>query len=160
MNPTRTMSCGVELQMHLGSRVAVAVVWAGSCSSQLIPSLRTSICCRCSPKKQRKKERKKNTNAENVNWGAVKLAWLGSAHCLVSRVTHVTRRALSLYTRRDSSPPGLCYTEPLRLTQKTGRGALSHESVDRDVSRFQIHRSRSKPPALHQRVPGEGSGEK
>ena len=38
--------------MWLRSAVAVAVVQAGSCSSHLTPSLGTSICCRCSPKKR------------------------------------------------------------------------------------------------------------
>ena len=34
-----------RLQTHLGSCVAVAVVWAASCSSDLTPSLGTFICC-------------------------------------------------------------------------------------------------------------------
>ena len=39
------------------------------------------------------------------------------------------------------------------------REGVSREDVNGDVSCFQVHRSRAKPPALHQRVPGEGSGE-
>ena len=39
-----------RLQTWLGSGVAVAVVWAGSCSSDSPTSLGTSICCRSSPK--------------------------------------------------------------------------------------------------------------
>ena len=46
-------------QMHLRSGVAVAVVQAGGCSSDLTPSLRTCICHRCSP---RKKNKNKNKN--------------------------------------------------------------------------------------------------
>ena len=44
--------------MWLGSRVAVAVVQAGvsSYSSNLTPSLRTSICHRYDPKKKKKKK--------------------------------------------------------------------------------------------------------
>ena len=42
---------------HLGSHVAVAMAVAGSCSSNLTPSLGTSICLGHGPKKQ-KKERK------------------------------------------------------------------------------------------------------
>ena len=38
--------------MWLGSGVAVAVVPAGSCSSDWTPSLGTSICRRCDPKKK------------------------------------------------------------------------------------------------------------
>ena len=52
-------------QMQLGSHIAVALVlvqnlWqAGSCSSDSMPSLGTSICCRCSLKNQKKKKKKK-----------------------------------------------------------------------------------------------------
>ena len=42
-------------QMRLRSCIAVAVAVAGSCSSDLTPSLGTSICRRCSPKKKKKK---------------------------------------------------------------------------------------------------------
>jgi len=41
--------------MRLGSSVAVAVVQAGSCSSDSTPSLGTSICCGCGPEKKKKK---------------------------------------------------------------------------------------------------------
>ena len=40
-------------QMWLRSRVAMAVVQAGSCSSDSNPNLGTSMCPRCSPKKQK-----------------------------------------------------------------------------------------------------------
>ena len=49
-------SCGFDPWPHLvdsGSNVAVAVIQAGSCSSNSTPSLGTSICCRCRPKKQK-----------------------------------------------------------------------------------------------------------
>ena len=41
--------------MRLGSHVAVPVVLAGSCSSNLTPSLGTSMCHGCGPKKEKKK---------------------------------------------------------------------------------------------------------
>ena len=44
-----------RLQMRPGSPVSVALVQAGSCSSDLTPSLGVYICCGCSPRKQRKK---------------------------------------------------------------------------------------------------------
>ena len=47
-------SCSVDRwQMWLGSCIAlaVAVAVAANCSSDLISSLGTSICCRCGPKK-------------------------------------------------------------------------------------------------------------
>ena len=43
-----------RLQTRLGSGVAVAVVSAGSCSSNSAPRLGTSICHRCGPKKTKK----------------------------------------------------------------------------------------------------------
>ena len=43
-----------RLQMLRGSGVAVAVVWSGSCSSDSTPSLGTSVCRGCGPKKQKK----------------------------------------------------------------------------------------------------------
>ena len=44
-------------QTCLRSFVAVAVVQAGSCSSDSTPSLGTSICCRNGPKKKKKKRK-------------------------------------------------------------------------------------------------------
>ena len=44
-------------QMRLRSRVAVAVVWACSYSSDSTPSLGISICCRCGPKKTKNKQK-------------------------------------------------------------------------------------------------------
>uniref|UniRef100_A0A8C3WX78 Uncharacterized protein n=1 Tax=Catagonus wagneri TaxID=51154 RepID=A0A8C3WX78_9CETA len=45
-------------QMRLGSGVAVAVVQAGSCSSDSTPSQGTSICCGYNPKNTKKKKKK------------------------------------------------------------------------------------------------------
>ena len=45
-----------RLQTQLRSTVAgAAVTLASSCGSSATPSLRTSICCKCGPKKQTKK---------------------------------------------------------------------------------------------------------
>ena len=44
-------------QPWLGSCIAVALVEAGSCNSDLTPSLGTSRCCRCGPKRKRRKEK-------------------------------------------------------------------------------------------------------
>ena len=51
-------------QTQLRSHVAVAVVQAGSCSSNLTPSLGTSICCGYGPKKKKKKKEKKKGNRQ------------------------------------------------------------------------------------------------
>ena len=45
--------------MWLGSRIAVAVVYARGYSSDLTPRLGTSICHTCGPKKTKKKKKKK-----------------------------------------------------------------------------------------------------
>ena len=45
--------------MRLRSRIAVAVVEAGSYSSDATLSPGTSICHRCDPKRKKKKEREK-----------------------------------------------------------------------------------------------------
>ena len=49
-------------QMWLRSQVAVAVAYAGSCSSDSTPSLRTSICCRCTLKKKKSSLKRLNTD--------------------------------------------------------------------------------------------------
>ena len=53
------IQCRLEMwcrsQMQLGSCVALAVVEAGSYSSDLTPRLGTSISCRCGPKKEKNK---------------------------------------------------------------------------------------------------------
>ena len=41
-------------QTWLGSHISVAVLWAGSCCSNLTPSPGTSFCLGCGPKKQSK----------------------------------------------------------------------------------------------------------
>ena len=55
-----------RLQTRLGSGVAVAVVQAGSSSSDLIPSLGTSIYSRCSPKKQTNKQKTMLSHAFDI----------------------------------------------------------------------------------------------
>ena len=47
-----------KLQAQLGSQVAVAEVWVSSCSSDLTPSLGTSIFCRYGLKIKKKKKGK------------------------------------------------------------------------------------------------------
>ena len=50
--------CRSQTQLRSHVAVAVAVVQADRCSSDSTPSLGTSICCRCSPKKQKIKNKK------------------------------------------------------------------------------------------------------
>ena len=50
-----------RLQTKLGSGIAVAVVLAGSCSSDMTPSLGT-ICHECSPKKTKQRNKTKRTD--------------------------------------------------------------------------------------------------
>jgi len=52
--------------MWLRSIVAMAVVQASSCSSDLTPSLGTSICHRCSHKKEKKEKKKKERSYGSI----------------------------------------------------------------------------------------------
>ena len=57
------------MQRQLGSHVAVALAWAGSYSSDWMPSLGISISSRCGPKKhthKKKKERERERERERV----------------------------------------------------------------------------------------------
>ena len=63
IRPCRELWCRLQTRLRFGVAMAVAV--AGIYSSNLTPSLQTSICLRCGPKKQKKKkerEKKKQTN--------------------------------------------------------------------------------------------------
>ena len=62
--------------MRLGSLIAVAMEQAGSCSSDLTPSLESSICPRCGPKRQKQKQK---------NWGQS-----GKNDCLPCTRNHPT----------------------------------------------------------------------
>ena len=92
------IGCCCELwcrsQMQLGSpvAVAVAVAQAGSCSSELTPSLGTSKCPGCSPKK-----RKKNRD--------VQAAGMKALLCFVSFATY--RFNIPLLLPRWAQHPGL-----------------------------------------------------
>ena len=70
-----TFSLRLEGKTVCRSHLAVAVVQASSCSSNLTPSLGTSICCRCSPKKARKKKRE-NRYFQPFEFLCVALMWL------------------------------------------------------------------------------------
>ena len=58
-------SCGVSCRQHLRSLMAVAVAWVSSCSSSSTPSLGTTMCCRCGPKK--KEEKRSELPVWNMN---------------------------------------------------------------------------------------------
>ena len=53
----RELCC--RLQKRLGSHIAVALAWAGSCSSGWTPGLGTSICHRSGPRNVKKDQKKK-----------------------------------------------------------------------------------------------------
>ena len=72
--------------MWLGSGVAVAVVWAGSYSSDSTPSLGTSICRGCSPKKTKKKKKEKpNKKTTPLYWISGIGLWIGFSAFLAGR---------------------------------------------------------------------------
>ena len=52
----------------LRSGIAVAVVYAGSYSSNLTPSLGTSICCRYGPKKATQTNKKHISGLDRIHW--------------------------------------------------------------------------------------------
>ena len=60
-------------QTWLGSDVAVAVVYACSHSSNWTPSLGTSICCECSPKKTHTHTHTMRDNMMLIIRGIIKL---------------------------------------------------------------------------------------
>ena len=62
-------------QTQLGSSVAVAMVWTGSCSSDSTPALGTSICCECSPEK---------TEKIPISFSNVVIFWVEVLHILCS----------------------------------------------------------------------------
>ena len=56
------VSCGVRLQTQLRFCVAVPVAEAEGYNSNSTPSLGTSICSRCGPKKQKTKQKPKKNH--------------------------------------------------------------------------------------------------
>ena len=62
-------------QTWLRSRIGVAVPEAGSCSSASTPSLGTSICCKYSPKKQKKKVNLTKEKGLLPIWDMILLVW-------------------------------------------------------------------------------------
>ena len=56
--------CDPKIQKKGGGLQAVAVVQAGSYSSNLTPGLGTSICCGCGPKRTKDKKKKRKEKKE------------------------------------------------------------------------------------------------
>ena len=73
LNGLRIWHCSelwCRLQTWLRSDVAVAVVVAGSCSSDSTPSLGSSMCCGCGPKKkwkERKRKKEKDSSWQKLH---------------------------------------------------------------------------------------------
>ena len=59
----------LQAAIWLRSGIAVAVVWAGSCSSNLPPSLGTFVCCGCGPKERNKEKEKGGLFDWLAGWG-------------------------------------------------------------------------------------------
>ena len=98
-------------QMRLGSHVAVAVVYAHSCSADSTPSLGTSMCYGCSPKKQ-----KKPKNNKKSFWcilDQIGLQILRRNPDLVATTKQFRPSASSSLTREVSGAPGVpfCFFE-------------------------------------------------
>ena len=93
------------MKTRLRSGVAVAVVLAGNCSSNLTPSLGTSICLGCGPKKQKKKK----SSEDKLSWfpfptlaGYSQTDQRGSG----SRLRNAVSRVGSLFWMVVTSPGG------------------------------------------------------
>ena len=71
--------------MRFRSGIAVALVWAGSYSSDWTPSRRTSMCYGCGPKKTKDQKKKKKSTTVKVKAEA-------------SRVKH--RAAIRVHSQR------------------------------------------------------------
>ena len=96
------------MQTQLRSLVAVAVAKSGSCSSDSTPSLGTSICPGCSPKKKKRKKKKrkkkKNTQAVATN-GTTDSSREPQAECGVGRCAGKRRGNTFEVRRRGKAPP-------------------------------------------------------
>ena len=88
----RELWCTSQIWLRSSVAVAVAVAVASSCSSNWTPSLGTSICLRCSPKKRKKK--KVNIDWDVMNKDQVTVIfppiWSLSCRPLLLTVTKVT----------------------------------------------------------------------
>ena len=90
-------------QMWLWSGVAVAVVSASSYSSDSTPSLGTSICRGCSPKKQQQtnKQRQRNYSVWCYNGGYTSLWFLKPTECTAPVSLKVNHRLWVMMTWGD-----------------------------------------------------------
>ena len=66
-----------RLQMWLGSHIAVSLAQASSYSSNSTPSLGTSICCRCGPKKNNNNKKPHNNLNYFSIWAPVQVTKIG-----------------------------------------------------------------------------------
>ena len=87
--------------MWLRSGVAVAVVWAGSYSSDATPSLGTSICRRCSKKTKKKKKKKEEAGSDKDHNSAAVRGGGQRAAKVAARRPITQARALSLKEDRN-----------------------------------------------------------
>ena len=119
--------------MQLISDVAVAVVQPGSCSSYLSPSLGTSICQRCDPKKKKKKKRKR-LSVEKMFLESIRGALLFKK--LSSETSELVSSRPSYSPCRDTAAAMLCHNHIWPLQQpflRTGFQLLAFHSSGEDL---------------------------
>ena len=127
-------------QMQLGSSAAVAVVMqAGSCSSNLTPSLGISTCCRCDPKKCKKRKKKewkqKNDQIKESKWWPCMDWWCNSViKRTTNSVLYIWFHLLSLKEEGNSLLKIVRRKRKLRVShnkeqmESSRRGAVVNES--------------------------------
>ena len=97
-------------QKWLGSGIAVAVVQAGSYNANSTPSLGTSMCCTCSPKKTQKIKQDKKTTKFPGSWFTAsivkkpRLEMQSRTHCLLNSFIYCL---LWLYNCLEQNHPSL-----------------------------------------------------
>ena len=105
-----------RLQTRLGSRIAMAVVWAGGYSSDYIPSLGTSICCGSGPRKDKKTKKKKRP-------------WLKSTLISGFQVLHLSPLTKDNLRHPFVSPPPLrTKKELVSLEEITWEGGVIYQN--------------------------------
>ena len=98
----------------LRSGIAVAVAVAGSCCSDLTPSLGTSISCRCSEKKRKEKKRREEKRREKKR-KEKKRKEKKRQPCPADTLILAQQDLCQTFNLKNAKIINLCYLKPLGL---------------------------------------------